>query len=279
MAITINSNSSSLAVSQLGRSQKNLAASLEKIAAGQNINKAADDAAEMSSADNLLNRIRGAGQALRTANDAVSMAQVAGNALRQSTVLVQSIREKAAQAANAGQTTETRQALQDDINKSLAQIDKIAQNTAYAGQPLLSGAFTDKEIQVGTKNNETIKLSIVAATTAKLGNPTLGKLSDVNVLSQESAQTAIKIADGALGQIDASRDDISTTQKQLASAISTLTATGTNLLSAASTISDVDLAEDAVNFTTMKVLTDTKSIALAQTKNMNKQNVLSLLQG
>lgn len=279
MAITINSNSSSLAVSQLGRSQKNLAASLEKIAAGQNINKAADDAAEMSSADNLLSRIRGAGQALRTANDAVSMAQVAGNALRQSTVLVQSIREKAAQAANAGQTTETRQALQDDINKSLAQIDKIAQNTAYAGQPLLSGAFADKEIQVGTKNNETIKLSIVAATTAKLGNPTLGKLSDVNVLSQESAQTAIKIADGALGQIDASRDDISTTQKQLVSAISTLTATGANLLSAASTISDVDLAEDAVNFTTMKVLTDTKSIALAQTKNMNKQNVLSLLQG
>lgn len=279
MAITINSNSSSLAVSQLGRSQKNLAATLEKIAAGQNINKAADDAAEMSSADNLLSRIRGAGQALRTANDAVSMAQVAGNALRQSTVLVQSIREKAAQAANAGQTTETRQALQDDINKSLAQIDKIAQNTAYAGQPLLSGAFADKEIQVGTKNNETIKLSIVAATTAKLGNPTLGKLSDVNVLSQESAQTAIKIADGALGQIDASRDDISTTQKQLVSAISTLTATGANLLSAASTISDVDLAEDAVNFTTMKVLTDTKSIALAQTKNMNKQNVLSLLQG
>lgn len=279
MAITINSNSSSLAVSQLGRSQKNLAATLEKIAAGQNINKAADDAAEMSSADNLLSRIRGAGQALRTANDAVSMAQVAGNALRQSTVLVQSIREKAAQAANADQTTETRQALQDDINKSLAQIDKIAQNTAYAGQPLLSGAFTDKEIQVGTKNNETIKLSIVAATTAKLGNPTLGKLSDVNVLSQESAQTAIKIADGALGQIDASRDDISTTQKQLVSAISTLTATGANLLSAASTISDVDLAEDAVNFTTMKVLTDTKSIALAQTKNMNKQNVLSLLQG
>lgn len=279
MAITINSNSSSLAVSQLGRSQKNLAASLEKIAAGQNINKAADDAAEMSSADNLLSRIRGAGQALRTANDAVSMAQVAGNALRQSTVLVQSIREKAAQAANADQTTETRQALQDDINKSLAQIDKIAQNTAYAGQPLLSGAFADKEIQVGTKNNETIKLSIVAATTAKLGNPTLGKLSDVNVLSQESAQTAIKIADGALGQIDASRDDISTTQKQLVSAISTLTATGANLLSAASTISDVDLAEDAVNFTTMKVLTDTKSIALAQTKNMNKQNVLSLLQG
>lgn len=279
MAITINSNSSSLAVSQLGRSQKNLAATLEKIAAGQNINKAADDAAEMSSADNLLSRIRGAGQALRTANDAVSMAQVAGNALRQSTVLVQSIREKAAQAANADQTTETRQALQDDINKSLAQIDKIAQNTAYAGQPLLSGAFADKEIQVGTKNNETIKLSIVAATTAKLGNPTLGKLSDVNVLSQESAQTAIKIADGALGQIDASRDDISTTQKQLVSAISTLTATGANLLSAASTISDVDLAEDAVNFTTMKVLTDTKSIALAQTKNMNKQNVLSLLQG
>ncbi len=279
MAITINNNSSSLAVSQLGRSQKNLASSLEKIASGRRINKAADDAAGMSIADNLLSQARGMGQALRNANDAISMAQVADSALGQSTTLVQSIREKAMQAANASQTTETRQALQGDINKSLAQLNKIAENTTYNGQQLLSGTFTGKEVQTGAKSGETIKLSIAAATTEKLGSPTLGKLSEVNVLSPESTQDAIKIADVALEQINASRAGIGSTQNQLASTINNLATTGTNLLSAASAIDDVDLAEEAMNFTSMKVLTEAKSFALAQAKNMNKQNVLSLLQG
>lgn len=279
MAITINNNSSSLAVSQLGRSQKNLASSLEKIASGRRINKAADDAAGMTIADSLLSQAQGTGQALRNANDAISMAQVADSALGESTALVQSIREKSMQATNASQTTETRQALQNDINKSLTQLNKIAENTTYNGQPLLSGTFTGKEVQTGTKSGETIKLSIAAATTEKLGSQNLGKLSEVNVLSPESAQDAIKIADVALEQINASRADIGSTQNQLASTINNLATTGTNLLSAASTIGDVDLAEEAINFTSMKVLTEAKSFALAQTKNMNKQNVLSLLQG
>lgn len=279
MAITINSNSISLAVNQLGRSQKNLASSLEKIASGRRINKAADDAAGMSIADSLLSQARGTGQALRNANDAISMAQVADSALGQSTALVQSIREKALQAANASQTTETRQALQTDINKSLAQLNKIAQTTTYNGQELLSGTFTGKEVQTGANSGETIKLSIAAATADKLGSPALGKLSEVNVLSQESAQNAIEIADAALGQINTSRADIGSTQKQLASTINNLATTGTNLLSAASTIGDVDLAEEAINFASMKVLTEAKSFALVQAKNMNKQNVLSLLQG
>ena len=277
MAITINNSTS--AVSQLGNSQKNLASSLEKIASGRRINKAADDAAGMTIADSLLSQARGTGQALRNANDAISMAQVADSALGQSTALVQSIREKAMQAANASQTAETRQALQNDINNSLAQIDKIAQETTYNGQQLLSGTFTGKEVQAGTNSGETIKLSIAAATTDKLGNPILGSLSEINVLSQESAQDAIKIADEALGQINASRADLGSAQNQLASTINNLAATSTNLLSAASSIADVDLAEETINFTTMKVLTEAKAFALAQSKNMNKQNVLSLLQG
>lgn len=279
MAIMINSTSSSLAVNQLGNSQKNLASSLEKIASGRRLNKAADDAAGMAIADSLLSQAKGMGQALRNANDAVSMAQVADSALGQSTALVQSIREKALQAANASQTTESRQALQSDINNSLAQLDKIAQNTTYNGQPLLSGTFTGKEVQTGANSGETIKLAIASATADKLGSPTLGKLSEINVLSQENAQAAITIADEALGQIDASRADIGSTQNQLASVINNLASTGSNLLSAASTIADVDLAEEAINFTSMKVLNEAKSFALAQAKNMNKQNVLSLLQG
>lgn len=270
MAITINS---SLAVSQLGPSQKNLASSLEKVTPERR-DKAADDPGEMAIADSLLSQAQGTGQALRKANDAISMAQVADNALDLSTALVHSIRQKAVQAADADQTAEARQALQSEISDSLAQLDKIAQETTYNGQQLLSGTFPGKEVQSGAKRGETIKLSIAAATTNKLSN-----LSEINVLSQESAQSAIKIADEALGQINASRADLGSTRNQLAATINNLAATGTNLLAAASSIADVDLTEETINFTTMKVLTEAKSLALAQTKNMNKQNVLSLLQG
>lgn len=279
MALTINSDSSSSAVNQLGRSQKNLASALEKIASARRINKAADDVAGMTIADSLLSQARGTGQALRNANDAISMAQIADSALGQSTELVQSIREKAIQAANATQTPATRQALQNDINNSLAQLNKIAQETTYNGQQLLSGTFTGKEVQTGANSGETTKLSIPSAAAEKLGSPTLGNLSEVNVLNQENAQTAIKIADAALNQIDTSRADIGSTQQQLSSTINNLATTGTNLLSAASTTADVNMAEETINYTTMKVLTEAKTFALAQAKNMNKQNVLSLLQG
>jgi len=279
MALTINSNSSASTINQLGHAQKNLASSLEKISSGRRINKTADDAAGMAIADLLLSQARGMGQALRNANDAISIAQVADSALSQSTDLVQSIRVKALQAANASQSTESRQALQSDINNSLAQLDRIAQNTTYNGQQLLSGTFTGKEVQVGANSGETIKLSIASATAGNLGSSTLGNLSAVNVLSQESAQDAIMIADAALEQIDAARAEIGSTQNQLASTINNLTATGTNLLSAASSISDVDLAEEAIDFNSLKVLTEVKAFALAQTGKINKQNILSLLQG
>ena len=279
MALTINSNSSASTINQLGHAQKNLASSLEKISSGRRINKAADDAAGMAIADLLLSQARGMGQALRNANDAISIAQVADSALSQSTELVQSIRVKALQAANASQSTESRQALQSDINNSLAQLDRIAQNTTYNGQQLLSGTFTGKEVQVGANSGETIKLSIASAVAGNLGSSTLGNLSEINVLSPESAQDAIMIADAALEQIDAARAEIGSTQNQLASTINNLTATGTNLLSAASSISDVDLAEEAIDFNSLKVLTEVKAFALAQTGKINKQNILSLLQG
>ncbi|MBA3003521.1 MAG: flagellin [Desulfurivibrio sp.] len=279
MAITINNSSSSFAVNQLERSQNNLSSSLERIASGRRINKAADDAAGMAIADSLLSQARGTGQALRNANDAISITQVADGALGQSSALVQSIREKAVQAANASQNAETRKALQNDINTSLAQLNKIAQDTSYNGQQLLSGSFAGKEVQVGANSGETITLSIASTATDKLGNPTLGTLSEVNVLTQESAQSAIKIADAALEQINVTRADIGSTQNQLSSTINNLATTGSNLLSAASTTADVDLAEETINFTAMKVLTEAKVFALAQAKNMNKQNVLSLLQG
>lgn len=274
MAITINNNlGSSFAVNQLRESNKNLSASLEKIASGRRINKAADDASGLAIANALLSQAQGTGQALRNANDAISMAQVADGALAESTSLIQNIREKALQAANASQSPESRQAIQAEIDKSLAQLNNIAENTSYNGQKLLSGNFTNKSFQVGAESGETINLSIGSTQAEALG------LTGVTVLTEAGAQDAIQMADAALAQLDTTRANIGSTQNQLASTINNLATTQVNLLSAESSIADVDLAEESMNFAKMKSLTEAKAFALAQAKNVNKQSVLSLLQG
>lgn len=280
MAITLNTDTgSSFAVGQLRESDSKLTAVLERIATGRRINRAADDAAGLTIADGLTSQARGFGQAMRNASDAIAMSQIAGGALGQTTELVQTIREKALQAANASQSTASRQALQADIDKAIAQVDSIAQNTTYNGQPLLSGTFSGKSFQVGAGAGETVRLSLASAASDQLGSEQTGFLSSINVLTEEGAQQAIKISDEALAQVNVSQGEIGSTQNQLKSTINNLATSELNTLSAASTITDVDLAEEVMNFTAMKVLTEVKAFALAQTKNMSRQNVLSLLQG
>lgn len=280
MAITINSSSSSLVVNQLGTSRQGLVASLEKIASGKRINKAADDAAGLAIANSLLSQGRGLGQAMRNANDVMAMTRIADSGLDQATALVQSVRQKALQAANASQSAESRQALQSEIAGSLRELDSLAANTAYNGQPLLNGALSEKTFQVGANAGETITLSIGSVEAGKLGDPEAGgMLSDISVLSEEGAQAAVRIADEALARIADERGRIGAVSNQLSSVLSTLATTGINTLSAASTIADVDLAEEVMNFARMKVLTEAGVFSLTQARNVNKESVLGLLQG
>ena len=279
MSITINNTNTSFALNQLSQGSKGINSSLERLSSGRRINKAADDASGMVIANQLLSQARGAGQAMRNATDAIAITQVADGALNEATSLLQGIREKALQAANASQSDETRQALQADINKSLEQINNIAQNTTYNGQQLLSGTFTNKSFQVGANSGETINISIGSTEANKLGDQNVGMLSDINVTTQEGAQNAIKIADEAIAQIDTTRGEIGSSQNQLTSNINTLATTQVNLMAAQSNIQDVDYAEEAMNFAKMKVLNEAQSFALAQAQNVNKQNVVGLLQG
>lgn len=280
MAITISSKSGSFVVNQLGSGQKSLASSLEKIASGKRLNRAADDGAGLVLANSLLSQGRGLGQALRNANDVMAMTQIAEGALGQASTLVQAIRTKALQAANASQSAESRQALQNEIDSSLRELDSLAQNTTYNGQPLLNGAIAGKTFQVGASAGETITLTVGSIEAGKLGgSPAGGMLSGINVLSEEGAEAAMGIADEALAQINASRGEIGSTRNQLASMLSTLATTESNTLSAASTIADVDLAAEVMTFARMKLLTEARTFAQAQAQNVNKQSVLGLLQG
>lgn len=149
---------------------RNMANSLEKLSSGLRINKAADDASGMAIADSLRSQAAALGQATNNANDAIGIIQTADKAMDEQIKILDTIKTKATQAAQDGQTVTTRNALQSDILRLLEELDNIANTTSFNGQQMLSGAFTNKEFQIGAYSNTTVKASIQATNSHKIGH-------------------------------------------------------------------------------------------------------------
>jgi len=143
--------------------------SLETLSTGLRINKAADDASGMAIADTLRAAALGLGQSIQNANNGIALTQIADKAMDEQIKILYTIKTKAIQAAQNGQTTQTREAIQEDISKMLNELDNIAATTSFNGQKLLSGQFTNKEFQIGAYSNTVIKASIGATSSDKIG--------------------------------------------------------------------------------------------------------------
>lgn len=171
MSLKINTNIAALnAHRSMIQNDTMLGESVERLSTGLRINKAADDSSGMAIADSLKAQALGIGQAIRNANDGISMVQTADGALQESINIVNTIKTKAIQAASDGQTTATRRAIQNDIDKLLKELDAIAKTTSFNGQKLLSGAFSNKLIQIGAFANETADISIGSTESNKVGH-------------------------------------------------------------------------------------------------------------
>jgi len=171
MALRINTNIAALnAHKNMIKTDNSLSSSLEKLSSGLRINKAADDASGMAIADSLRSQALGLGQAIRNGNDGISIVQTADAALEESINIVNTIKQKAIQSAQDGQTTQSRQAIQADISKLREELDTIAKTTAFNNQKLLSGNFTDKKFQIGAYAGETVDISIQSTEATKLGH-------------------------------------------------------------------------------------------------------------
>lgn len=171
MALRINTNISALnSHANLQKTDASLSKSLERLSSGLRINRSADDAAGMSIANLLKSQSLGLGQAIKNANDGISIVQIADAALDESVNILNSIKQKAVQAAQDGQTLESRKAIQADINKLLKEMDDIAQTTAFNGMKLLSGNFINKKFQVGAYSGQTVDINIASAETTKIGH-------------------------------------------------------------------------------------------------------------
>ena len=170
MALTINTNVSSLnAQRNLGRTQGELATSMERLSSGLRINSAKDDAAGLAISDRMTSQIRGLNQAARNANDGISLAQTAEGAMQESTNILQRMRELSVQAANATNSSADRGALQSEVNQLKSEMNRISQSTTFNGLRILDGSFVSQQFQVGPNANETIGVSIQSMAADDLG--------------------------------------------------------------------------------------------------------------
>ncbi|MDR0664750.1 MAG: flagellin B [Helicobacteraceae bacterium] len=171
MSFIINTNIKAMNSNvNLAVTNREITKSLEKLSSGLRINKASDDSSGMAIADSLRSQANALAQSMRNANDAIGMIGVADKAMDEQIKVLDTIKAKAAQAAQDTQNYESRAAIQRDVIRLIEQLDNIAFQTSYNGLKMLAGSYTNKAFEVGAYSNEVIGVSIGATSSDKIGS-------------------------------------------------------------------------------------------------------------
>jgi flagellin len=186
----------------LGKSQSALNKSMERLSSGLRINSAKDDAAGLAISDRMTAQIRGINQAVRNANDGISLAQTAEGALGESTNILQRMRELAVQSANDTNSSADRSSLQDEVTHLQAELDRIATSTTFNGRRVLDGSFTNGTFQIGANAGETISFSISSAKAASMG--AIAEGTGTAVTSATTTGMTIAVGGGSAETIESS---------------------------------------------------------------------------
>lgn len=178
--VAINTNTASLnAQNNLSKSQGDLRTSLQRLSSGLRINSAKDDAAGLAISDRMTSQIKGLNQAVRNANDGISLAQTAEGAMQESTNILQRMRELAVQSANDTNSASDRANLQKEVAQLQSELNRIADTTTFNNKKILDGSFTAGKFQVGANADQTISLSIGNASATAIGNYTFTTNGDL----------------------------------------------------------------------------------------------------
>ena len=276
--LSINTNVGALQAARSSYSvNKSMEQSMERLASGKRVNGAADDAAGLAIATRLNAEINGINQGIRNASDAQGMLAVAEGALEQVHALLLRMRELAVQSANETNSSADRHHLQTEVDQLEAEIQRVVDDTTWAGITLLAGGFTSgATFQIGPRNTDTIQISISAieplSTVAKGGLSLSGHIS-----VQANAMGYIVNIDNAISIISADRGKYGATMNRLDHAMANLQNVATNLAVAKGRIMDADFAAESSNLARTQVLQQASMAMLAQA-NASKQNILSLFQ-
>lgn len=249
--LTINTNVSSLIAQQnLGKSQNSLQTALQRLSSGLRINSAKDDAAGLAISDRMTAQIGGLNQAVSNANDGISLSQTAEGALAQSTAMLQRIRDLSIESANASNSSSDRQALNNEAQQLLSEIQRIATTTQFNGQNVLDGTFGTAQFQVGANAHQTITATMGNAQTSALGSyqVTSSAVSSSNLAAGDLVINGISVGASTSDSAESKAAAINAVGNQTgvtASASTTVSSTGSVLRD--QTLASGDLVVNGVN--------------------------------
>ncbi len=276
MGMRINTNVQSLAAQRsLGTVKRAQNTSLEKLASGNRINKAGDDAAGLAISEKLKANIRGTQQATRNAGDGISMVQTAEGGLNEVSNILVRLRELSVQAASDTVGDTERKFTDLEFQNLSSEVERIAESTKFNGKNLLNGSGDQMDFQIGINNQEGLdRISYNPAdTSAKVDDIGLGGLS---VASKEGAQGNLDVLDTAIEKISGNRANLGALQNRLQSTISNLEVSTENLSAANSRIRDTDIASESAEMARTNILSNSATAVLAQA-NQSNQGALRLI--
>ena len=285
MAVRIFNNIPSLNAQRiLGINNGRLAQSVERISSGIRINRGSDDAAGLAISEGLRSDIRALRQAVRNANDGVSLINVTEGALNEQSGILIRLRELASQAATGTVGSTERQTIQLEFSALRNEVDRIAQTTEFNGQKLVDGSLSSGItssnhilIQVGIDNTAHSRIDLNTEVDLAAMTSTGLSIHTLSVTSADAALIALDQVDTSIGILTQSRGKIGAVQNRLIRTISTISIAVENLSAAESAIRDADIAEEVALLTRNQILVQAATAMVGQA-NLIPQSVLQLLQ-
>ena len=275
MSLYVNTNVSALnAQRQLLSSSNGLDTAFERLSSGFRINSAADDATGLQISDRMTSQIQGLDQAVRNANDGISLAQTAEGAMQEITTALQRIRVLAIQSQNGINTSADRLALQKEVSALKTEISRISTTSQFGGVDILTGGYSAKFL-VGANAGQTISVNISRTGGYGFSGLTNGQ-SDLSIASAATASAALTTIDSAISAIDAKRADLGAIQNRFQSTIRNLSNISENVSAARSRIRDTDFATETAQLTRFQIIQQASTTVLSQA-NQRPQAALSLL--
>jgi flagellin len=307
MSLRINNNIESMnAHRSLLMNDRALSKSLERLASGQKVNRAADDPAALVISEHMRAQVSGMEQAIRNNEVAISLVQTAEGSMNEISSILVSLRQRAISAANVGASDQDMiNANQAEVENGLKSIDRVVSSTQFGHYKLLDGTNAAKtttnedgsistreglRFHVGPNADHMASTSIRDMSTSSLGRTEVAEgqlpnksnfmsLADIDVRNEQGAQDALAIIDQSLTEVATVRGNLGAFQKHtLESNLTSLQVAAENMTAAESTIRDTDMAQELATFTRNQIMTQSATAQLAQANAM-PQHVLRLLNG
>ena len=268
----------------LGLNNDRLSTSVERISSGIRINRGADDAAGLAISEALRSDIRALRQAVRNANDGISLINVTEGALNEQSGILIRLRELASQASTGTVGSTERQTIQLEFDSLRLEIDRISATTEFNGQGLVDGSLASSVntanhilIQVGIDSNANSRIDLNEQVNLKAVTASSLSIADLSVTSAAGALTALDQINTAVSAVTQGRGKVGAVQNRLVRTISNLSITIENLQAAESAIRDADIAEEVALLTRNQILVQASTAMVGQA-NLIPQSVLQLLQ-